>query len=471
MGVAPRKGHCDAPRVMIKDNPKRQPQRPQDDTFRQPAVSREIVIPVDLDSYLNAIEDNAAFRALVDKCYSDHPECFPPEFENGFGFKDFRVSAKMKIRIRRIRVGHGADECFYRVVPSDIMPYMTGRVEDVEKPLFLRKFSVPFWALEWVFGRSACYYWRLERRMGMASIAGSLTGHVELEQHENTETGEMEVAVCECSLPEDLACDEKHAKYLGEKAYVAVSAGGGCVLGAELTEGADKASLVGGYGVLKEEIEAAAPGHKIKSVNTDGYSSTIAAIPEVWGKGIVLITCILHLYIAIRDGCKKKYREQFEEVADDLWNCYDAPTKRSFAQRWKAFIAKCQSKAETLPERIIGKLSGANDNKLASYKAWYDRPEGHRTSSAVDRVMGSLDRRLFAMRHLRGHFVNSRLILRAWAHLHNFAPWNPHTAKQKQASCPAEYLTKKRYRDNWLENFRVASSSAGCQPLITPKTS
>ncbi|MFT4641439.1 MAG: hypothetical protein ACI8T1_005422, partial [Verrucomicrobiales bacterium] len=38
-------------------------------------------------------------------------------------------------------------------------------------------------------------------------------------------------------------------------------------------------------------------------------------------------------------------------------------------------------------------------------------------------------------------------------------------------SCPAEYLTKKRYRDNWLENFRVASSSAGCQPLITPKTS
>jgi hypothetical protein len=35
------------------------------------------------------------------------------------------------------------------------MPYMTGRVEDVEKPLFLRKFSVPFWALEWVFGRGS----------------------------------------------------------------------------------------------------------------------------------------------------------------------------------------------------------------------------------------------------------------------------------------------------------------------------
>jgi hypothetical protein len=281
----------------------------------------------------------------------------------------------------------------------------------------------------------------------------------------------MEVARGECSLPEDLACDEKHAKYLGKKAYVALSAGGGCVLGAELTEGADQASLAEGYSVLKNEIEAAAPGHKIKSVNTDGYSSTIAAIPAVWGKSIVLITCILHLYIAIRDGCKKKYREQFEEVADDFWNCYDAPTKDSFAQRWRAFIEKCRSKADTLPERIIGKLSRANENKLASYKAWYDRPQGHRTSSEADRAMGSLDRRLFAMRHLRGHFVNSRLLLRSWAHLYNFAPWNPHTAKQKKAGCPAEYLTKKRYRDNWLENFRVASSSAGCQPLSSPKPS
>lgn len=451
---------------MIEDNPKRQPQRPGNNTFRQPSISREIVIPVTLDAYLEAIEDNEAFRSLLAGCYAKHPECFPPAFENGFGFKDFKESSKMNIRIRRIRVGFGSKEYFYRVVPANIMPYMTGRTEDVEKPLFLRKFNVPYWALEYTFGRSACYYWRLERRMGMASIAGSLTGHIDAE---SDDTGE--VARCECSLPEDIACDEKHAKYLGKKAYVTVSAGGGCVLGAELTEGADKASLVEGYSVLRNEIEAAAPGHEIKSINTDGYTSTTAAIPEVWGKTIVLITCILHLYIAIRDGCKKKYREQFEEVADDFWNCYDAQTKGGFAQRWSAFIKKCESRSEELPERIIGKLSRANERKLANYKAWYDRPEGHRTSSAVDRVMGSLNRRLFAMRHLRGHFVNSRLLLRAWAHLHNFAPWNPHTIKQKNARCPAEHLTKKRYRDNWLENFRVASSSAGCQPSPSPNPS
>ena len=69
-----------------------------------------------------------------------------------------------------------------------------------------------------------------------------------------------------------------------------------------------------------------------------------------------------------------------------------------------------------------------------------------------------LDRRLFAMRHLRGHFVNSRLLIRAWAHMHNFCPWNPRTAKVKGAQCPAENLAGIRYRDNWLENFRMAGS-------------
>jgi len=80
--------------------------------------------------------------------------------------------------------------------------------------------------------------------------------------------------------------------------------------------------------VLQDEIEAAAPGHEIRPVNTDGFTSTIAAVREVWGDAL-LITCILHLYIAMRDGCKRKYREQFELVADAFWWCYEAETKRS----------------------------------------------------------------------------------------------------------------------------------------------
>ena len=449
-----------------KEDPKRQPRRPENNSFRDAPKAREIVLAVDLGTYEQAVEDNEVFRRLLEEHYAREPECFPPEFENGFRFKDFKHSKKMDLRIRRITLGFGEEARHWRVVPCQIMPYMTGRTQDVEKPLFLRKFNTPYWALAYVFGRDPNYYHRVERRMGKASIAGSLAGRVEIEKDDASGGKDLTV---NCALPEDIACDEKHAKYLGEKVYVAMSAGGGCVLGAELTEGADARSLAEGYGVVKDEIERAAPGHKIKSINTDGFSSTVAALRGVYGASVVFITCILHLFIALRDGCKRKYREDFEVVATGLWWCYEAETKRAFAQRWRSLIKWCRDHAEWLPEKILNKLNRAHENKLHLYKAWYDRSQAHRVSTAIDRVMGLLDRRLFAMRHLHGHLENSRLLIRAWAHLHNFAPWNPHTAKTQNAKCPAEKLTGLRYRDNWLENFRVASSMGGYR--YSPKTS
>jgi hypothetical protein len=438
--------------------PKRQPQRPDNNSFREPSVTREIVLPIDCETYQRAVADNQRFRALLDEHHRQHPECFPPEFgEEGFRFKDFKESKKMNMRIRRITVGLG-DPRHWRVLPCDVLPYMAGHTGEVEKPLLLRKFNVPYWALEHVFGRNANYFYRVERRMGMASIAGSLAGAVAAEGGDEPAP---ETAGPNCALPEDIVCDEKHAKYVGEKAYVAMTAGGGCVLGAELCAGADKESLCEGYGVLKAEIERAAPDHGIKSINTDGFSSTTAALRAVYGVGVVFITCILHLYIALRDGCKRKHRLEFETAATGLWWCYEAETKRSFAQRWRSLMKWCTDNASWLPERLVGKLTRANERKLPSYKAWYDRPQGHRVSVGMDRLMGLLDRRLFAMRHLHGHFVNSRLLIRAWAHIYNFAPWNPHTAKINGARCPAEKLTGMRYRENWLENFRVASSMGG----------
>jgi len=41
--------------------------------------------------------------------------------------------------------------------PSFVMPYMVGYTDDVEKPLFLRCWGVPHWALTQVFGRDAQY--------------------------------------------------------------------------------------------------------------------------------------------------------------------------------------------------------------------------------------------------------------------------------------------------------------------------
>jgi hypothetical protein len=421
-----------------------QPQQPQpaSNTRRAPG-SNEIVLPISLQEYERFARNPADFRQLLNEQFNAHPELFPREFgEDGFQLKDIVTSVKMGIRIRRITVGFPDQSHNYRVLPSNILPSMCGRTEDVTNALFLRKFNVPFWVLEMIFGRDANYYYRLETRMGKSSIVGALHGP----------KGE---------LPEDLCCDEKHSKHFGDKVFITTTVGAGCVLGAHLCEAADAESLAEGYGVVREEMARSNPQHKVRSINIDGFAATTAALRIVFGPAFILITCFLHLYIAIRDGAKKKHGELFREIADRLWDAYDAPVKELFTQKWKDLMAWCKKNSHRIPERIATKLANADKNKLQGYEAWYDCQQGHRVSSALDREMGSLDRRLFAMRYLHGHWESSNLMIRAWAHLHNFAPWNPKATKLHGAECPAERLTGYRYRKDWLENFRVASSLQG----------
>ena len=47
---------------------------------------------------------------------------------------------------------------------------MAGWTDDVEKPLFLRRFGVPFWALAHVFGKDAMYWYQLAISLGRNSV-------------------------------------------------------------------------------------------------------------------------------------------------------------------------------------------------------------------------------------------------------------------------------------------------------------
>src|SRR5213080_212153 len=99
---------------------------------------RTICLLVSEDAYAQAVNDPAKFRALLDEAFRTTPELFPPNFARGYELKDDRVSVKQEIPIRRILL---KDNVAYSVRPSFLMPYMTGRVADVEGPLFLRKFG------------------------------------------------------------------------------------------------------------------------------------------------------------------------------------------------------------------------------------------------------------------------------------------------------------------------------------------
>ena len=189
---------------------------------------RTICVPIEEEDYLRIIHDPKAFRRTLDDCFRQTPELFPVNFALGYELKDDRMSAKQQIPIRRILL---KDDSAYSIRPSFLMPYMTARTADVEGPLFLRKFGVPFWALARVFGGDPMSWYRMECGLGRFSVVGT--------------------TVRTATLPEHLLADEHHQGLDGQKVYIATTVGNGCCLGAEPAEAAGSDKLKVAYQCLQ----------------------------------------------------------------------------------------------------------------------------------------------------------------------------------------------------------------------------
>jgi len=400
--------------------------------------NRVICVPFTEDDYDAAINDAAEFRAYIDSIAEQFPELFPPEMSSGCLMKDIYVSQKLSIPIRRIEISGIA----YTVRPSFLMPYMSGRVREVEHAIFLRKFDVPFWALAHVFGKDAMYWYRIEQTLGRNSIVGTAVRDPE-------------------RMPDHLTADEKHTSMNGEKVYVATTAGGGCILGASVSLNADEKSLTEACGIFKEESLNIKPEYTPATVCTDGWLPTRKAWESLF-PAILVILCFLHLYIKVRDGAKKRFRGIFTEAASKLWNCFRAPTRGSFSQRVRSL---CEwGKKVSLPP-VIMKIAEKLRRNAASYAAAYDHPGSHRTTNMADRLMQRMDRHLFAAQFFHGSLCSAELAVRAWALILNFAPSNPATVSEHNGfQSPAGRLNGFVYSENWLENLLISASMGGYLP-------
>ena len=240
---------------------------------------------------------------------------------------------------------------------------------------------------------------------------------------------------------------------------VATTVGNNCILGASVSEDAGENGLKKGYGVFRAEALDVNPDYKPKSVNTDGWKATINAWKSLFS-GISVISCFLHIFIKIRDRSSKKFKDFFDSVGDRMWHCYEAESKASFSQRVRR-LAEWADAEEKLPDVISKPIMKLKKN-LSAYSKAYDLPGCHRTSNMVDRLMQRMDRHLFATFYFHGNLQAAELSIRGWALIQNFAPCNPTTVKIHDGwRCPAEWLNKSRYHENWLQNLLASASMSG----------
>lgn len=403
--------------------------------------SRTICLPWGEEEYAKIVGDPSAFRSALDRCHRQMPELFPDGFAAGYELKDVRVSKKMQISIRRIGLRNGQS---FSIRPSWAMPYLSGRTDGVSPALFLRKFGVPFWALALVFGRNAMYWYRLESALGRNSIVGT--------------------TVRTTDIPEHLLADEHHQTCAGDKVYIATTVAAGCCLGAAVAPAAGTDELKEAYGVFQQEARDVQPDYAPKTVNTDGWKAT----QEAWRllfSTIVILRCFLHAWLSIRDRAKH-LGEQFFEIGDRVWQAYRAPSRRSFSQHLRHLRIWAQQKLSGVVQEKVLDLCRKRDQWTMAY----DHPKGHRTSNLLDRLMRFMNRYFDQGLHLHGQRAACERHCRAWALLHNFAPWHPAITKHNQGwQSPAERLNRHRYHDHWLHNLLISASLGGYRKTTPQK--
>lgn len=399
---------------------------------------RTLRLPIGEADYEQFMTDTTFAKTILAQCYEQHPELFPPDWSAGYalyGFTD--ASRKQQVRCRRVRLV--ADKTVWTVAPGFLLPYHSARVEAVEKALFLMRFHVPCWAIAYVFGRDAMYWYRLQQGLGRFSLVGTTVKTAP-------------------ALPRDLVADEKHTRLKGEKIYLATTAGSDCILGAAMVNAASEAGLKQAYGVFAKEARALDPDYTPQTVNTDGWPATQAAWKAIF-PSITVILCFLHAFLKVRDRATKALTAVFEQVRERIWNAYHAPSKAAFAQRLRRLH---EWASREVPDSPMKQHTLELCQKRVKFSRGYDFDQAHRTSNLVDRLMKFLDRACFNGQYFHGTLASAELRVRALALLWNFCPSSPQTVKKLGGKrCPAERLNNQRYAHNWLENLLVSGSMNG----------
>ena len=233
--------------------------------------------------------------------------------------------------------------------------------------------------------------------------------------------------------------------------------GGGCILGATVTDAASADALEAAYGEFAQEARELSPTYSPKTVCTDGWEGTQSAWRSLFPT-VCIILCFLHAILKIAKRCGRD-RATRTLILARVWAAYNSCTRAQFSQR----LRRLREWANARPlkgalRQIVLKLCSKGPQFARAYRF----PGAHRTSNALDRLMHHQDRRLYAMRSLHGTPDATRLAVRAMALQWNFHPYGARSRRNDPTRrSPFHDLNGFEYHPNWLHNLLIASSMGG----------
>ncbi|RKZ49198.1 MAG: hypothetical protein DRR08_31165 [Candidatus Parabeggiatoa sp. nov. 2] len=242
-------------------------------------ANKSLTLPFEKETYAELLADKLAFKAFLVEQIKAHPELFPDTIhQQGFRLFGFvPESVKQGLRLRRIQTI--ADNQVWQIKLTEVMPYMTMDTNTAQNILFLSRWA-PNWTLSQVFEKDEMTIERLKTQMGRYNMVGTTVKDVD-------------------SIPKDVAVDEKHCWISGEKAYIATTVAENGYLGASISPSVEEEDLTASYGQFKQEAQQVQPTYQPKTVNTDGFKSTMNAWKNLF-PFIIIIQCFFHAILNIK---------------------------------------------------------------------------------------------------------------------------------------------------------------------------
>jgi len=401
---------------------------------------RTIRLPLTESAYDRFLTDRASAKARREELYEECAALFPDALPWGYALcGSTEPSLQQPLLGRRRRLEQG--RTVFTIAPAIVMPSMTGRTQDVDPALFLRRVPVPCWAMAHVLGRDAMSWYRLEQGVGRFSLVGTPVKNPE-------------------RCPKDLGAEAKQSWVQGERVSSATTAAQDGLLGAAVAPAASQADLEQASGVCASAARTLDAQDAPHTVNTDGWQATQGAWQALCTPSTV-IRCLLHAFLNIRDRATTTLGEVFAQVQKRVGEAYHAPSNRAVSPR----LRRLRPGAETaLPEGVMQSHTLDLCGKRAQFRKSSEHPEAHRTSTMVDRLRKLLDRAFFHAQYFHGMSDAAESRVRAVAWLWNCCPSSPQTVRKHAGqACPAERLSGKRYADNWLEHVLVCGSMNGVE--------
>ena len=191
------------------------------------------------------LAESASERLLTDRfaaqdrraaLYGEFAELLPEAFlwgEACYGFPE--PSLKPPLLGRRLRLDPG--RTVFPSAPAFGMPAMTGRPQDVDQALFVRRLHGPCGAMAHVWGPEALSWERLAQGLGRCRLGGTTVKTPE-------------------PFPQALVADAQQSGWKGARVYLATTAAQGGLLGVSVAPSASQRALEKVSGVVASAAQA-----------------------------------------------------------------------------------------------------------------------------------------------------------------------------------------------------------------------